>query len=598
MCVWCAREEKKKREQDENNDPIHDSASKLKKREREREREMEEERICRVCRGGEEEGNDLYHPCMCKGSISYVHKECLMTWLSFASRTKCELCGYAFKLSPEYAPNTPNTLPLKEMVLIALETVLKSLPSAIHLVLLCVSWIFSVPLATRYSFRMCVFKDLWGNFEEDETMYERLRSDWVSGVVLASALLVSCLAFVSIVDYVFSQVNRNDFREDERRIDLIERVVEENDNNNDNTNDEDDETTKEDREEEKEEEEEEEEEKEDEEEEDEEEEDLIPEDIEDDPQNAIELRVAIDELLGFRRNAFMFLQNITWAVMFIVTYMGAFVMMPMFMGVTTIWSVRNAIEMAYRNDTIVSAMRPTLGDDVAVDLGMFILGWTSIALSIALSCNILSRYNFVSARVRYLSEYIRSVIKVAWLLAMKILILPLLVGFTIDHAMLPIFGRGFKDMSQFFYSYPTCSLLLHWVGGVSFMLLITVLMLELNDMLHPDVLSHLIRLPDPNRHMLSILLNEKTAKHLKRMLVSGFVYFSCICLFLYVCLFFFLSLFFQLPTTSTNNSGMFQFNSQLRSPNTCTRNQFYHFNTTRTIPQSKFNFRLRYRCIT
>jgi hypothetical protein len=64
----------------------------------------------------------------------------------------------------------------------------------------------------------------------------------------------------------------------------------------------------------------------------------------DDPQNAIELRVALDELLGFRRNAFMFLQNITWSVMFIVVYMCAFVMMPMFMGLSTVWTVRSVRE--------------------------------------------------------------------------------------------------------------------------------------------------------------------------------------------------------------------------------------------------------------
>ena len=66
------------------------------------------------------------------------------------------------------------------------------------------------------------------------------------------------------------------------------------------------------------------------------------------------------------------------------------------------------------------------------------------------------------------------------------------------------------------------------------MLFITVLMLELNDMLHPNVLRRLIRLPDPKRHMLSILLKESTTMHLRRMLVSSFVYFSCIFLLLYV----------------------------------------------------------------
>lgn len=36
--------------------------------------------MCRVCRGNE---GSLYYPCLCTGSIKYVHQECLVEWLKY-----------------------------------------------------------------------------------------------------------------------------------------------------------------------------------------------------------------------------------------------------------------------------------------------------------------------------------------------------------------------------------------------------------------------------------------------------------------------------------------------------------------------------------
>ena len=77
--------------------------------------------------------------------------------------------------------------------------------------------------------------------------------------------------------------------------------------------------------------------------------------------------------------------------------------------------VRNTIETTFGNETIVSRARPTLGDDVALDLGMFLLGWTSIALEVALARKICFRFNIFSARIKDLTDYVSSVIKVSWL---------------------------------------------------------------------------------------------------------------------------------------------------------------------------------------
>ena len=51
----------------------------------------EDEDQCRICRSPEEPGNPLRYPCLCRGSIKYVHQDCLRTWLSRRGNNKCEV---------------------------------------------------------------------------------------------------------------------------------------------------------------------------------------------------------------------------------------------------------------------------------------------------------------------------------------------------------------------------------------------------------------------------------------------------------------------------------------------------------------------------
>jgi hypothetical protein len=54
---------------------------------------------CRVCRGDGTPDHPLFHPCKCKGSIKYVHQDCLQEWLTQRARTYCELCHHPFQFS-------------------------------------------------------------------------------------------------------------------------------------------------------------------------------------------------------------------------------------------------------------------------------------------------------------------------------------------------------------------------------------------------------------------------------------------------------------------------------------------------------------------
>lgn len=53
---------------------------------------------CRICGEGEE----LFHPCKCSGSIRFIHEPCLMKWLALSDKTHCELCGHEYSFDEEY----------------------------------------------------------------------------------------------------------------------------------------------------------------------------------------------------------------------------------------------------------------------------------------------------------------------------------------------------------------------------------------------------------------------------------------------------------------------------------------------------------------
>lgn len=60
------------------------------------------DRTCRICFGGEEEdgGERLVSPCMCDGSMQYVHPDCLHEWRVRAHNTqsfrRCDQCHYPY----------------------------------------------------------------------------------------------------------------------------------------------------------------------------------------------------------------------------------------------------------------------------------------------------------------------------------------------------------------------------------------------------------------------------------------------------------------------------------------------------------------------
>ncbi|PIC12482.1 hypothetical protein B9Z55_028376 [Caenorhabditis nigoni] len=84
-------------------DPVADSAA----------NDNDDHLMCRVCRGDE---GSLYYPCLCTGSIKYVHQECLVEWLKYSKKEVCELCNHKYSFQPIYRPDMPKALPIFEIL--------------------------------------------------------------------------------------------------------------------------------------------------------------------------------------------------------------------------------------------------------------------------------------------------------------------------------------------------------------------------------------------------------------------------------------------------------------------------------------------------
>ena len=63
--------------------------------------DSENKKICKICFETEDKLNFLIIPCLCQGSIKYIHESCLRKWIEkqidVNNNPQCELCKYKYK---------------------------------------------------------------------------------------------------------------------------------------------------------------------------------------------------------------------------------------------------------------------------------------------------------------------------------------------------------------------------------------------------------------------------------------------------------------------------------------------------------------------
>lgn len=89
-----------------------------------------------------------------------------------------------------------------------------------------------------------------------------------------------------------------------------------------------------------------------------------------------------------------------------------------------------------------------------------------------------------------------------------------------------IFQVGRDDIVLFLTKYLIGCLTLAWTTGITYMLIITLAVLQLREILHPDILATHIRPQETHSELLQSLVYESGLTHFRRLIVSLIVYLA------------------------------------------------------------------------
>jgi len=144
-----------------------------------------------------------------------------------------------------------------------------------------------------------------------------------------------------------------------------------------------------------------------------------------------------------------------------------------------------------------------------------------------------ARDTFGDAVLSFL-ECASAIAKVVMLLFIKMLFLPLLLGIWLDIATISLFEKTIHDRFMFAGDDLFGFIFLHWVAGITFMLLVTVSVLQLREVAHPDILAGVIRPQEPQPDLLGNLLQESGLTHAKRILLSLGIYAALLTIHIWI----------------------------------------------------------------
>ncbi|CAJ0574367.1 unnamed protein product, partial [Mesorhabditis spiculigera] len=151
--------------------------------------------MCRVCRS--DEGN-LYYPCLCTGSIKYVHQECLVEWLKYSKKEVCELCNHKYSFEPIYRADMPKALPVLDIFKGIAISVGRILRTWLLYTVVLIAWVGIVPLTAARIYGAVFSANLLNIVSLPLHIFstENLIPDCIKGIFL---LAVFVITFISLV---------------------------------------------------------------------------------------------------------------------------------------------------------------------------------------------------------------------------------------------------------------------------------------------------------------------------------------------------------------------------------------------------------------
>ncbi|XP_074681946.1 E3 ubiquitin-protein ligase MARCHF6 isoform X4 [Strix aluco] len=495
----------------------------------------EEADICRVCRSEGTPEKPLYHPCVCTGSIKFIHQECLVQWLKHSRKEYCELCKHRFAFTPIYSPDMPSRLPIQDIFAGLVTSIGTAIRYWFHYTLVAFAWLGVVPLTACRIYK-CLFTGSVSSLLTlplDILSTENLLADCLQGCFVVTCTLCAFISLVwlreqivhggapqwleqnqqqplngvgqpneaqavvnggvenAVLDQPANPAAENVVVGENPEI-QEEQVDEEEDDNED-------------------------------------EEDAVVEDAadanngaQDDMNwNALEWDRAAEELTWERMlgldGSLVFLEHVFWVVSLNTLFILVFAFCPYHIGHFSIVGLgfEEYVQASHFEGLITT-----------------IVGYVLLAVTLIVCHGLAALVKF--QRSRRLLGVCYIVVKVSLLVVVEIGVFPLICGWWLDICSLEMFDATLKDRELSFQSAPGTTMFLHWLVGMVYVFYFASFILLLREVLRPGVLWFLRNLNDPDFNPVQEMIHLPIYRHLRRFILSVIVFGSIVLLMLWL----------------------------------------------------------------
>ncbi|XP_012505471.1 PREDICTED: E3 ubiquitin-protein ligase MARCH6 [Propithecus coquereli] len=448
-----------------------------------------EEDICRVCRSEGTPEKPLYHPCVCTGSIKFIHQECLVQWLKHSRKEYCELCKHRFAFTPSKFFRSFHCIFL--VITSQLLNYMYFFLNRENLLADCLQGCFVVTCT------LCAFISLvW------------LREQIVHGG--APIWLEHAAPPFNAAGHHQNEAPAGGNGAENVAADQPANPPAENAVVGENPDAQDDQA-------------------EEEEEDNEEEDDAGVEDAadanngaQDDMNwNALEWDRAAEELTWERmlgiRESLAALKHVFWVVSLNTLFILVFAFCPYHIGHFSL------VGLGFEEHVQASHFEGLITT---------IVGYILLAITLIVCHGLATLVKF--HRSRRLLGVCYIVVKVSLLVVVEIGVFPLICGWWLDICSLEMFDATLKDRELSFQSAPGTTMFLHWLVGMVYVFYFASFILLLREVLRPGVLWFLRNLNDPDFNPVQEMIHLPIYRHLRRFILSVIVFGSIVLLMLWL----------------------------------------------------------------
>uniref|UniRef100_A0AAQ5XX78 E3 ubiquitin-protein ligase MARCHF6 n=1 Tax=Amphiprion ocellaris TaxID=80972 RepID=A0AAQ5XX78_AMPOC len=443
--------------------------------------------ICRVCRSEGTLDKPLYHPCVCTGSIKFIHQECLVQWLKHSRKEYCELCKHRFAFTPS---RIYKCLFTGSVMLVAFSNTLCAF-GYFNMFLYCLQGCFVVTCT------LCAFISLvwlreqivhggapqWleqhqppppnaaGQANEAQAAGQGAADEPPAAQPAPAEPPAQNEAEPEPPDVPPDQGEDPELEEEEGA------AAEDADPNNG---------------------------------------------AQDDMNwNALEWDRAAEELTWERMlgldGSLVFLEHVFWVVSLNTLFILVFAFCPYHIGHFSVVGLgfEEYVQASHFEGLITT-----------------IVGYILLAMTLILCHGLAALVRF--QRSRRLLGVCYIVVKVSLLVVVEIGVFPLICGWWLDICSLEMFDASLKDRELSFKSAPGTTMFLHWLVGMVYVFYFASFILLLREVLRPGVLWFLRNLNDPDFNPVQEMIHLPIYRHLRRFILSVVVFGSIVLLMLWL----------------------------------------------------------------